>query len=75
MIPVRDFIDYFVDGEMHPWSEKFLLDAAVYFITGVVAGYATWSSMEDKYADALRSQSVASVQAVNSAPGGRIKPR
>jgi hypothetical protein len=59
MIPTRDFIDYLVDGRMQPWSEKFWLDAAVYFITGIVAGYASWTSMEGKYKDALRERRIA----------------
>ena len=58
MIPVRDLIDYLVDGKMHPWSDKFWLDAAVYFITGIAMGYSSWRSMEGKYHDALRKHQV-----------------
>jgi len=59
MIPTRDFVDYLVDGSMHPWSEKFFVDAAVYFITGVAMGYASWRTMEGKYKNALREGRIA----------------
>src|SRR5262245_8796339 len=58
MIPTRDFIDYLVDGRMHPWSEKFFIDAGVFFITGVAMGYSSWRAMEGKYHDALRERKI-----------------
>jgi hypothetical protein len=68
MIPARDFIDYLIDGKMQPWGEKFWLDAAVYCVTGVVAGYASWTSMEGKYKDALRERGIAVAEINSSRP-------
>ena len=68
MIPARDFIDLLVDGRMQPWSEKFLIDAGVYFMTGVAMGYGSWSTMEDKYRDALRERQIAAAQLNPSRP-------
>jgi hypothetical protein len=58
MIPTSDFIDYLVDGSMHPWSERFWINAGVYFMTGVAMGYSSWTSMENKYRDALRERRI-----------------
>ena len=68
MIPAKDFIDYLVDGAMHPWSEKFWIEAGVFFMTGVAMGYSGWSSMEEKYLDALRERQTAVDQLNPSRP-------
>jgi hypothetical protein len=68
MIPARDFIDYLVEGRMLPWSERAWIDAAVFCITGVVTGYASWSSMEEKYMDAVRERRIPVAEINSSRP-------
>lgn len=59
IIPAVDFLDYFRDGKMQPLSEKFWINAASYFITGVIIGYVGWASMESKYKTALLERGIA----------------
>jgi hypothetical protein len=59
MIPAWDFFDYLVDGRMQPWTERSWINAGFFFITGVAMAYVGWSTMEDKYKDALRERQIA----------------
>lgn len=68
LIPAVDFADYLFDGKMQPWSEKFWINAASYFITGVIIGYVGWASMEGKYKTALLERRIGVAEVNPSRP-------
>jgi len=59
MIPARDFSDYLIDGQMQPWSERFLVNSVSYCIAGLLIGFFSWASMEGRYKNALLDQQIA----------------